>query len=245
MTGRRTRATAARVLLQLRHDPRTVALLIAVPAVLMGLLAWILHGRDHDFDTFGPQLLGIFPLIVMFLITSVATLRERASGTLERLLTMPLSKADFVLGYALAFGLAAIVQALVVSGLCFGPYGMSVRGSAWLVVVVAVLDALLGTALGLSVSALATTEFQAVQFMPAFILPQLLLCGIIVPRAELPTVLHWVSYLLPMSYAVDATQQLSAHAQVTTEFLVDLVVVGGFLVVALVLGTLTLRRRTP
>jgi ABC-2 type transport system permease protein len=192
----------------------------------MGLLAWILHGRDHDFNTFGPQLLGIFPLIVMFLVTSVATLRERTGGTLERLLTMPMGKADFVLGYAIAFGLAAIVQALVVSGLCFGAYGMTVRGEAWLVVVVAVLDALLGTALGLSVSALASTEFQAVQFMPAFILPQLLLCGIIVPRSELPTVLHWVSYLLPMSYAVDATQQLSTHAAVTTQFLTDVIVVG-------------------
>jgi len=241
----RTRATAGRVLLQLRHDPRTVALLVAVPAVLMGLLAWILRGRDHEFDTFGPQLLGIFPLIVMFLVTSVATLRERTGGTLERLLTMPMGKADFVLGYAIAFGMAAIIQALVVSGLCFGPYGMTVRGDAWLVVVVAVLDALLGTALGLSVSALAATEFQAVQFMPAFILPQLLLCGIIVPRSELPTVLHWVSYLLPMSYAVDATQQLSAQVAVTSQFLMDVVVVGGFLVAALALGTTTLRRRTP
>lgn len=245
MNWRRTRATAGRVLWQLRHDPRTVALLVAVPAVLMGLLAWILRGRDHDFDTFGPQLLGIFPLIVMFLVTSVATLRERTGGTLERLLTMPMGKADFVLGYAIAFGMAAIIQALVVSGLCFGPYGMTVRGEAWLVVVVAVLDALLGTALGLSVSALATTEFQAVQFMPAFILPQLLLCGIIVPRSELPTVLHWVSYLLPMSYAVDATQQLSAHVAVTSQFLMDVIVVGGFLVAALALGTTTLRRRTP
>ena len=245
MTWRRTGATSRRVLRQLRHDPRTVGLLVAVPAVLMGLLTWILHGRDHDFDTFGPQLLGIFPLIVMFLVTSVATLRERTSGTLERLLTMPMTKADFVLGYALAFGLAAVVQALVVSGLCFGPYGMQVDGSAWLLVLVAVLDALLGTALGLSLSALASTEFQAVQFMPAFILPQLLLCGIIVPRAELPTVLRWVSDVLPMSYAVSATQQLSAHATVTAEFVVDVVVVAGFLVAALALGAGTLRRRTP
>ena len=157
---------------------------------------------------------------------------------------MPMGKADFVLGYAIAFGLAAIVQALVVSGLCFGPYGMTVPGEAGLVVVVAVLDALLGTALGLSVSALATTEFQAVQFMPAFILPQLLLCGIIVPRADLPTVLHWISYLLPMSYAVDATQQLSTYAALTTQFVVDVIVVGGFLVAALALGVTTLRRRT-
>ncbi len=245
MGWHRTRATAARVLRQLRHDPRTVGLLVAVPAVLMGLLAWILHGRDHDFDTYGPQLLGIFPLIVMFLVTSVATLRERTSGTLERLLTMPMGKPDFVFGYAIAFGLAAIVQALVVSGLCFGPYGMTVRGEAWLVVLVAVLDALLGTALGLSVSALANTEFQAVQFMPAFILPQLLLCGIIVRRSELPAILHGISYVLPMSYAVDATQQLSAHAAVTSKFVVDVIVVVAFVIAALAVGATTLRRRTP
>ncbi|HET7524218.1 MAG TPA: ABC transporter permease [Acidimicrobiales bacterium] len=244
MSWHRTRATSGRILRQLRHDPRTIALLVAVPAVLMGLLAWILSGRDHDFDTYGPQLLGIFPLIVMFLVTSVATLRERTSGTLERLLTMPMGKADFVFGYAIAFGLAATVQALVVSALCFGPYGMTVRGDSWMVAVVAVLDALLGTALGLSLSALATTEFQAVQFMPAFILPQLLLCGIVVPRAQLPTVLHSVSYLLPMSYAVDATQQLSRHSDVTSQFIADLGAVVAFLVAALGLGAATLRRRT-
>ena len=244
MTLRRTGATARRVLRQLRHDPRTVALLLAVPAVLMGLLAWILHGRDGDFNRFGPPLLGIFPLIVMFLVTSVATLRERTSGTLERLLTMPLAKAEFVMGYALAFGFAAVIQALVVSGLSFGLYGLHVSGSAWLVVVVAVVDALLGTALGLSLSALASTEFQAVQFMPAFILPQLLLCGIIVPRSQLPAALHWLSDVLPMSYAVGATQQLSTSATVTSEFLLDIGVVTVFVIAALLLGAATLRRRT-
>jgi ABC-2 type transport system permease protein len=217
---------------------------LVVPVVLMGLLAWMLHGRDGDFDHFGPPLLGIFPLIVMFLVTSVATLRERTNGTLERLLTMPLQKAEFVVGYALAFGVAAVVQAAVVSGLSFGLFGLHVNGSAWLVVLVAVVDALLGTALGLSLSALASTEFQAVQFMPAVILPQLLLCGIIVPRADLPTVLHWVSDILPMSYAVGATQQLSTSAAVTSEFLVDVGIVLLFVVAALVLGTTTLRRRT-
>lgn len=236
--------TAARVLRQLRHDVRTMALLVAVQASLMGLLAWILHGRDGDFDQFGPPLLGIFPLIVMFLVTSVATLRERTSGTLERLLTMPLAKAEFVLGYALAFGLAAVVQALVVSGLSFGVYGLHVRGSPGLVAAVAVLDALLGTALGLSLSALATTEFQAVQFMPAVILPQLLLCGIIVPRQELPAVLHWLSDVLPMSYAAGATQQLGSFSRVTSQFLIDVAVVGGFVVAALLVGAGTLRRRT-
>ena len=244
MTWRRTGSTAGRVLQQLRHDPRTIGLLVAVPAILMGLLAWILHGRNRDFDQFGPPLLGIFPLVVMFLVTSVATLRERTSGTLERLLTMPLAKAEFVLGYALAFGLAAMVQALVVSGLSFGAYGLHVRGSPWLVVAVAVMDALLGTALGLSLSALASTEFQAVQFMPAFILPQLLLCGVIVPRSSLPQVLRWLSDVLPMSYAVGATQQLASFARVTSELLIDIAVVAGFVMAALVLGAGTLRRRT-
>jgi ABC-2 type transport system permease protein len=101
---------------------------------------------------------------------------------------MPLDKAEFVMGYAPAFGFTAVAHAVVVSGLSFGLYGLHVNGSAWLVVVVAVVDALLGTALGLSISALASTEFQAVQFMPGFILPQLLLCGIIVtvPRCRRP-----------------------------------------------------------
>jgi ABC-2 type transport system permease protein len=244
VTVRRTFSTTRRVLLQLRHDPRTVALLLAVPSVLMGLLAWILHGRGNDFDKYAPSLLGIFPMIVMFLVTSVATLRERTNGTLERLLALPMTKADYILGYGFAFGLAAVVQALLVAGLCFGLFGLDVQGSAWLVVLVAVTDALLGTALGLSLSAFATTEFQAVQFMPAVLLPQLLLCGIIVPRSDLPTVLHWIADVLPLSYAVSAMQQLSGSVVASAAFWTDLAVVAGFVVALLAFGATTLRRRT-
>ena len=243
MTAVRTTATARRVLEQLRHDHRTVGLIIVVPCVLMGLLAWMLD--ESDFDQYGAPLLGIFPLIVMFLTTSVATLRERSSGTLERLLSMPIGKGDFVVGYALAFGALAVGQALVVSGLSMGVFGLDVRGPAWAIIVIAVVNALLGTALGLLVSAFAATEFQAVQFMPAVILPQLLLCGIIVPRDELPTALEWVSDLLPMSYAVDATTEVMANTAVTTAFWVDVAIVAGFMAVGLALGAATLRRRTP
>jgi ABC-2 type transport system permease protein len=243
MTARRTLATARRVLEQLRHDPRTIALMLVVPSMLMGLLAWIVPAPD--FDKYGPPLLGIFPLIVMFLVTSVATLRERTSGTLERLLAMPIAKADFIGGYALAFGGFAIVQALVVSGLSFGVFGLDVRGPPWLLVLVALTDALLGTALGLFVSAFATTEFQAVQFMPAILLPQLLLCGLIVPRNTMPTVLQWVSDLLPLSYAVQATQQVMRYPSATPEFWRSLAVVAAFVVGSLALGAATLRRRTP
>ena len=243
MSARNTVATARRVLQQLRHDHRTVALILVVPCVLMGLLAWMLD--DNDFDQYGTPLLGIFPLIVMFLTTSVATLRERSSGTLERLLSMPIGKGDFVFGYAIAFGLLAVVQALVVSGLSMGPFGLEVMGPAWAIIVIAVVNALLGTALGLFVSAFATTEFQAVQFMPAVILPQLLLCGIVVPRDQLPTALEWISDVLPMSYTVDATTAVMTNTSVTSGFWADIAIVAGFMAVGLALGAATLRRRTP
>jgi ABC-2 type transport system permease protein len=230
------------VVQQLSHDRRTVALILVVPCVLMGLLAWMLSGPD--FDRYGAPLLGIFPLIVMFLTTSVATLRERESGTLERLLSMPIGKADFVLGYAVAFGTLAVLQAVVVSGLSIGVFGLDVAGPAWAIVVIAVVNALLGTALGLFVSAFAETEFQAVQFMPALILPQLLLCGIVVPRDELPAPLELLSDLLPMSYAVDATTEVMVNAVVTSEFWISVAVVAAFMVVGLTLGAATLRRRT-
>lgn len=243
MSTRVAGATARRVLTQLRHDPRTVAMLILLPCVLMALLAWVVS--DEDFDQYGPMLLGIFPLLVMFLVTSVATLRERSSGTLERLLTLPMRKLDFLFGYGVAFGLAAIVQASVVSGVCFGLLGLDVRGPVWCVLLVSVLVALLGTAFGLSVSALAHTEFQAVQFMPAFLLPQLLLCGILGPRDEMPQLAQWISDVLPLTYAVDAMQQLSAYVDPTAQMWRDLLVVVGFTVALLLVGGLTLRRRTP
>jgi ABC transporter DrrB family efflux protein len=243
VTPDRTIATARRVLLQLRHDPRTLGMLLVVPAAIMGLLAWILPAPT--FDQWGAPLLGIFPLLVMFLVTSVATLRERTSGTLERLLSMPTGKGDLIFGYAVAFGTLALVQAIVVSSVAFGLLGLDVAGSAWLVGVVAVVDALLGTALGLFVSAFARTEFQAVQFMPVVLIPQILLCGLIVPTDELPTVLRWVSQVLPLTYAIEATQEVLRYEVTTSAFRADVAVIAGFAAALLGLGAATLRRRTP
>lgn len=244
MNPRRTAATARRVLAQLRHDRRTVALLLVVPCVLLVLLRYVFDASPGTFDRIGAPLLGIFPFTVMFVVTSVATLRERTSGTLERLLTMPLSKADLLLGYAAAFGLLAVVQALLAAGLSLGLLGLDVRGSATLVVLIAVADGLLGMALGLFVSAFAATEFQAVQFLPAFVLPQLLLCGLFTPRAGMPGVLRVVSDVLPLSYAVDAMSSVTTHAAITGALVTDLAVILGAALAALGLGAATLRRRT-
>jgi len=237
-------ATARRVLLQVRADPRTVALLLVVPCVLIGLLAWIYSGTN-TFDAIGAPLLGVFPFVVMFLVTSIATLRERSSGTLERLLSTPLGKADFLGGYAVAFGALAVVQALVATAFAIWVCGLDVAGPVWLLLLVAVVDALLGTAIGLLLSAFARTEFQAVQFMPAFVLPQFLLCGLLVPRDAMPEVLSAVSDLLPLSYAVDAMRTVTVEASGVSTVAGDVAVVAGFVVAAITLGSLTLRRRTP
>jgi ABC-2 type transport system permease protein len=244
MSLRITLATAGRVLAQLRHDHRTLAMLIVVPCVLLSLLAWIFDGTP-TFDRLGAPLLGVFPFVVMFLVTSVATLRERTSGTLERLLTMPIAKLDLLLGYGLAFGLVATVQAAVATTLSVTLLDLDVAGPVWLLLVVAVLDAVLGMALGLFVSAFASTEFQAVQFMPAFVLPQFLLCGLLVPRDTLDTALNWVSDVLPLSYAVDAMRDLTTSEEVDPSAWGDLSVVVLAIVLALGLGAATLRRRTP
>jgi ABC-2 type transport system permease protein len=243
MNVRCTLATARRVLAQLRHDHRTLALLLVVPCVLIALLAWVFDGTPV-FDVIGAPLLGVFPFVVMFLVTSVATLRERTSGTLERLLTMPIGKLDFLLGYALAFGALAVVQASVASGLALFVLGLDVAGPAWLLLTVAVLDAVLGMALGLFVSAFAASEFQAVQFMPAIVLPQFLLCGLLVPRDKMNDVLHGISDVLPLSYAVDAMRSVTLSVTVQGDVWRDLLVVAGSVVLALGLGAATLRRRS-
>jgi ABC-2 type transport system permease protein len=241
---RRTLAVAGRVLLQIRRDRRTLAMLLLVPALLMSLLWWMFHDQPASpFDALGPALLAIFPFVVMFLVTSVTTLRERSSGTLERLLAMPLGKLDLLLGYALAFGLLAAVQSVIAVGVSVGLLGLDISGSVPLLGVVAIVDAVLGTALGLLVSAFARTEFQAVQFMPVVVIPQILLCGLFVARAELPPVLEGVSDVLPLSYADDAMQHLVGSGG-AGEVWRDLAVVAAFAAAGLALGAATLRRRT-
>lgn len=244
MSARVTLAVTRRVLTQLRRDHRTVALLLVVPCVLLSLLWWMFRDRPGfvGFDALAPALLALVPFIVMFLVTSVTTLRERTGGTLERLLAMPMGRADFLLGYALAFGLVALVQSVLTVGVCVWLLDLQTQGPVVLLLLVAVADAVLGTTLGLFVSAFARTEFQAVQFMPAVVLPQILLCGLFVPREQLPVVLERVSDVLPLSYAVDAMQAVSRS--VSPAVTGDLLVIVLFIAGGLLLGALTLRRQT-
>jgi ABC-2 type transport system permease protein len=240
-----TLATTGRVLSQLRRDPRTVALLLVVPCALVTLLKYMFVDRSFVFDRIGGPLLGLFPFIAMFLVTSITMLRERTTGTLERLMALPLAKLDLLLGYGAAFALVAAVQASLVSGVAFGLLDLNSAGPAWLVIVLAVGNAVLGMSLGLFLSAFARTEFQAMQFMPAFVFPQLLLCGLIVPRADMAPALEIASYFLPLTYAYDALDRVTHLDLLDWRLALDVAVVVLCTVMALVLGALTLRRRTP
>jgi len=243
MSARILLAVTHRVLIQLRRDRRTLVMLLVLPCAIMTLLWWMFRDTvGLRFGALAPALLALIPFIIMFLVTSVTTLRERTSGTLERLLAMPMGKGDFLVGYALAFGLVAAVQSGLAVWLSVTFLDLQVAGPVWLLLVVAVVDAVLGSALGLFVSAFARTEFQAVQFMPALVIPQILLCGLFIARDDLPPVLHAISAVLPLSYAVDAMSAVARdeHPDVAG----DLLLVAGFAVAALVLGALTLRRQS-
>ncbi|MEV8267256.1 ABC transporter permease [Microbacterium sp. NPDC076911] len=244
MNGARTFATAGRVMRQLRHDPRSIALMLIAPSLLVGLFAWLFVDQEGVFDTFGGAILGLFPFIVMFLITSITTLRERRSGTLERLMTTPISKTDFILGYALAFGLMAAIQAVVTVSFAVFVCGLTVDGPLWQLGLVAVIDAVLGAALGLLASAFARTEFQAVQFMPLLVFPQIILGGLFMPREDMPDALYVISNFLPLSYAIDTINAVTVGDEGWDVF-GPMLVVAAFTIGALVLAPLTLRRRTP
>jgi ABC-2 type transport system permease protein len=244
VTWRATWAIAERVLRQLRRDPRTIALLIVVPAVLMVILRYAFDGQPQTFQRIGAPMLGLIPFITLFIVTSIAMLRERTSGTLERLMSMPVGKLDLLGGYGVAFALVALVQTGVLAAVTLGPLGLDTARSPALLVALALANALLGVSLGLFVSAFAQSEFQAVQFMPAIVLPQLLLCGLFVARDEMAGWLEAISAVLPLTYAYDALARATGAGDLGARFVVDVAVVAGVPVAALALGAATLRRRT-
>ncbi|MBX7454307.1 ABC transporter permease [Mycolicibacterium sp. 3033] len=244
-------ATTVRILRQLAGDHRSVAMILLVPSLIIALMFFMFDavptrpGMPSPFDNACLVMLGVFPLIVMFLITSITMQRERVSGTLERILTTPLGRPALLAGYGTAFSLAAAAQATLACLVSFWLLGLDTAGSPVWVFAIAIVNAVLGVGLGLLCSAFARTEFQAVQFMPLVIAPQLLLCGIIVPREQLPDWLQWASNAMPASYALEALRQVGAHAELTSLAVRDFSIVAGFAVSALALAAATLRRRTP
>jgi ABC-2 type transport system permease protein len=230
------------VLTQLRHDPRTVALMVIVPSVLMTMLRYVFNSAVV-FSRVAPALLGFFPFLLMFLVTVITTLRERSSGTLERLLTTPMGKLDLLVGYALAFSAVALAQVALAIAVSTW-LGLDLAGSLWSLVLVALLDAWFGVALGLFASAFARTEFQAVQFMPIIVLPQLLVCGLFIPRGQMADWLRYFSDAMPLSYAVEALQHVTVSADLSVSYVRGALVLAGSALLSLVLAAATMQRQT-
>ena len=245
MTWRTATATAVRVLRQLRRDPRTIAMLLVVPSALLVLVRYSFDDRPMVFQRIGLPLIGVFPLVSMFLVASIAMLRERRSGTLERLMSLPATKLGLLLGYAAAFAVVASLQAAATLLVGVGALGLDVAGPLWLAVVVSIANATLGMAMGLSLSAFARTEFQAIQFMPAFVLPQFLLCGLLADRSEMARPLELISNVMPLTYAYDALRSVADRPGVGGAVVGDLCISVGMTLLALGAGAVTLRRRTP
>lgn len=243
-------ATLIRIGRQLRHDPRTVGLVLVVPALLLTLLYFVFSevpvppGAKRPFDSIGPIMLAVLPMMLMFIVTSVVMLRERTTGTLERVLTTPISRWNLIASYATVFGLLAVVQALILGTLVLGPMGVAIEGPWAVLLLVAVLDAVFGVAFGLLASAFARTEFQAVQFMPLFIGPQIFLCGLFVPGDQMPGFLEAIADWLPMTWAADVVTNLLSQAEVSASSWWHLGALAAAAIAALVLASATMPRKT-
>ncbi len=234
-------ATARRVLQQLWHDPRSFAMVLFLPSVLLLLFRYVFDAQPQVFARVGPQMLGLFPFILMFLLTSVTMVRERISGTLERLLTTPIARGGLIGGYALAFAILAVAQSLISTAAATWGFDLGINRPAE-VLVFALLGSLVGTSLGLLASAFSQTEFQSAQFMPLVIIPQILVCGLLVPVEQMPEPLQKLSQLMPLTYSTEAFTSLAAD-EPAAERLVALVVLSGFAVASVALAALTLRRK--
>lgn len=244
MTRRILAATVRRILAQLVHDPRSIAMMVALPVLLMTLLYFMFDGVQPLVSTILLMMLGVFPFVIMFLITSVAMLRERTSGTLERLMTTPTGKLDLLFGYGISFGIAAAIQGTIAAVCAYWFLSLDTAGAPVIAVVIAIFGGLLGVSLGLVSSAFARTEFQAVQMFPVFVIPQALLCGLFVPRDDMATWLKIISDVLPLTYVVDALENIGTHSTMTGILWRDLGIVAGCVILALTLAAATLPRRT-
>jgi ABC-2 type transport system permease protein len=205
-----------------------------------------LYGGD-DLDTldlFGGPFIGLLIFFLVYVVTSVSFLRERSLGTLERLMASPLRRTEIVVGYMLGFTLVALVQAAIILGFGLGIIGLYNVGSVALLFGIEVLLALVAVNLGIFLSTFARTEFQAVQFIPLVIVPQLLLSGLLVPVSSEPEWLQWISNVLPLTYAVDALRDVMLRGAdlASSSVQLDIAVLGGFCVLVVLAAAATLRR---
>jgi ABC-2 type transport system permease protein len=194
-------------------------------------------------DLFAPYLLGIIAFAFIFIFTGVTFLRERSFGTIERLLVSPLTRSEMILGYMIGFSVFAIIQSAIILAFALFVLKVKIAGDVYAVVVLQLLLTIVSVNLGIFFSSFARNEFQAVQFIPLLILPQVFLDGMFWPIATLPNYLQVFSYIMPLTYANDALQNIMVRGYGLGSIWVDIVVLLAFAVVMIVLSTLSLNKQ--
>ncbi|MBU2009346.1 MAG: ABC transporter permease [Chloroflexi bacterium] len=226
----------------MRHDPRTLGMMFFVPLFLMTLIYLSVPDQPGLFDYLAPAGLAVVVLFFVFILTGVSFLRERLQGTLERLMASPATRADLVVGYLLGFFLFAALQLVVLLLFTIWVLGMKYRGSLGEVLAFQLLVALGSLNLGILASTWARNEFQVVQFIPLFILPQFLLGGLLWPVEQMPWYLQDLSRIMPLRYAIEGLRGIMLEGNGFSGVLPQLGFLGGFALVMLFLAGLSLRR---
>lgn len=202
-----------------------------------------LHGSSDmgQFDYFGPVLLGFFVFFFVFLIAGVSFLRERTSGTLERLLSSPLRKWEIVIGYAAGFGIFTMFQAAIIAWYAIYILDMRMEGAFGFVLLIILLLSLSALTLGTLLSAFANNELQMIQFIPLVVVPQIFFSGLF----NLETISDWLSWIgvvTPLYYAANALRDVMVRGQGLELIYPDLLVLAGFSLLFITLNILTLRK---
>ncbi|HWO95172.1 MAG TPA: ABC transporter permease [Bacillus sp. (in: firmicutes)] len=202
-----------------------------------------LHGSSEmrQFDYFGPVLLGFFVFFFVFLIAGVSFLRERTTGTLERLFSSPLRKWEIVIGYVLGFGIFTMVQASIIAAYAIYVLGMLMEGAFGYVLFITLLLSLTALTLGILLSAFANNELQMIQFIPLVVVPQIFFSGLF----NLDTISDWLSWIgpfTPLYYAADALRDVMVRGYGWDEIQIDLLALAGFSILFMILNILALRK---
>lgn len=203
-----------------------------------------LHGEGGltSFDSFGPVLIGFFSFFFVFLLAGVAFLRERTTGTLERLLATPIRRSEIVGGYLTGFGLFTLLQAALIAVYSIYVLGMYMDGSIWLVLLMNLLLTLTALTLGTLLSSYATTEFQIIQFIPLVIVPQVFFSGLFNLDAMNPW-LQKLSYVMPLYYGADAMRGIMIRGEGFADIRTDVCILLGFSVAFALLNVVALKKQ--
>ncbi len=240
-TGRHFRGTlpvAGRILRSLRGDRRTLALVVVVPAFIIYLFSEVFP-RPQPVT---PILLAVFVFFLTYILTAIGFLRERTAGTLDRVLVSPVSRSGLVLGYLVGYGVLAIGQSIVLLVAAVVFLDITFANGIVLFLVLELLGALTALGLGVVLSLFAQNEFQAIQFIPVVITPQVILGGTFLPVSELPTYLEYPALLMPITHLIDAMEYVVLGVGDTGDLLVAVGALTGFATVAIAVAAVVVRR---